>query len=91
MEISPPAGTAFIYNPETVRFAVSPDGQQLAFIATGPGAVNRVWMRPLASIDARPVTGTDGAAAVFWSPDSRSIGFVTGDTMKRLDWPPARP
>jgi Tol biopolymer transport system component len=42
-------------------------------------------MRPLSSIDARPVAGTDGATLVFWSPDGRSIGFVTGDTLKRLD------
>ncbi len=85
LQINAPIGTSLIYNVETIRFAVSPDGQQLAFIATGPGAVNRVWMRPLASSEARPVTGTDGASAVFWSPDSRSIGFVAGDTMKRLE------
>ena len=42
-------------------------------------------MRPLSSIDATPVAGTEGAAMVFWSPDSRSIGFVAGDTLKRLE------
>ncbi len=64
---------------------MSPDGQQLAFLATGPGIERRVWMRPLSSIDATPVAGTDGATVVFWSPDSRSIGFVAGDTLKRLE------
>ena len=85
LEVSPPAGTSFTYSGETVRFAVSPDGQQLAFIATGPGVERRVWMRRLSSIDATPVAGTDGATSVFWSPDSRSIGFVAGDTLKRLE------
>ena len=85
LEVSPPAGTSFTYSGETVRFAVSPDGQQLAFIATGPGVERRVWMRRLSSIDARPVAGTDGATSVFWSPDSRSIGFFAGDMLKRLE------
>ena len=85
LEISPPVGSAFAYSPESVRFAVSPDGRQLAFIATGPAAERRVWMRALSSIDARPVPGTDGATMVFWSPDSRSIGFAAGDTLKRLE------
>jgi Tol biopolymer transport system component len=85
LQISAPLGTALIYDVETIRFAVSPDGQQLAFIAAGPGAVRRVWMRPLATIEAKPVTGTDGASVVFWSPDGGSIGFVSGDKMKRLE------
>ena len=85
LEIPPPLGTTFTYNAEAVRFAVSPDGQQLAFVATGPGTDRRVWMRPLSSIDSKPVGGTDGATVVFWSPDGRSIGFVAGDTLKRLD------
>ena len=85
LEIGPPIGTAFTYSVETVRFALSPDGQQLAFIATGPGTDRRVWLRPLSSIEAKPINGTDGATVVFWSPDSRSIGFASGGTLKRLD------
>ena len=53
LQISPPVGTTFSYSAETVAFAVSPDGQQVAFIATGPGAERRVWMRPLSSIDSQ--------------------------------------
>ena len=85
LQIAPPMGAAFTYSAETVAFAVSPDGQQLAFIATEPGAGRRLWLRPLSSIDAKPIAGTNGATMVFWSPDSRSIGFASGDTLKRLD------
>jgi serine/threonine protein kinase/Tol biopolymer transport system component len=85
LQINPPATTAFTYSPETVRFAVSPDGQQLAFVAAGPGSTSRVWLRALSSLKAEPVAGTDGANTVFWSPDARSIAFVTGDTLKRLE------
>jgi serine/threonine protein kinase len=85
LEISPPSETSFSYNSEAVRFALSPDGQQLAIVASGPGSARRVWLRALSSIEAKPVTGTENANAVFWSPDSRSIAFVVGDTLKRLE------
>ena len=38
-------------------------------------------------IETRPVAGTDGAASVFWSPDSRSLGFFAGAKLKRVDVP----
>jgi serine/threonine protein kinase/Tol biopolymer transport system component len=85
LQINPPATTVFTYTVETVRFAVSPDGQRLAFVAAGPGSTNRVWLRSLTSLKTEPVAGTDGASTVFWSPDTRSIAFVIGDTLKRLE------
>jgi len=35
-------------------FALSPDGHQLAFYATGPDGVQGLWIRPLDSVGARP-------------------------------------
>ena len=71
--------------PRPSRFAVSPDGQQLAFIATGPGSrASRV--DAAAVVDRRQARRRHrGSGVVFWSPDSRSIGFVAGDTLKRLE------
>jgi Tol biopolymer transport system component len=34
---------------------------------------------------AQPLVGTDGAKYPFWSPDSRSIGFLDGEKLKRID------
>lgn len=85
LQINPPTTTAFAYSAETIRFAVSPDGQRLAFIATGPGSTRHVWLRALSSVKAEPVAGTDDASVVFWSPDAQSIAFVAGDTLKRLE------
>ena len=45
-------------------FAVSPDGRQVAFTATGPDNVARLWVRTLESLDARPQAGTDDAAVL---------------------------
>src|SRR4029453_2236705 len=84
LQIAPPTNSFFIQDVETVRFAVSPDGRQLAFVAPDAG-VARIWMRPLSSVESTPIAGTDGASSVFWSPDSRSIGFAAGKALKRLD------
>jgi eukaryotic-like serine/threonine-protein kinase len=65
-------------------YALSPDGRQIVFVASGDGA-SRVWLRALASTTAQPLAGTEGATYPFWSPDSRSIGFFAGGAIKRLD------
>jgi Tol biopolymer transport system component len=71
-------------------FALSPDGSQIVFVASGDGG-SRLWLRSLATNKARPLQGTDGARCPFWSPDSRSIGFFTDDSLKRLDLDGGRP
>jgi Tol biopolymer transport system component len=58
-------------------FALSPDGRQLAFAAPGSDGVQRLWIRRLDSVEARPLTGTESPSidTFFWSPDSRFIAF----------------
>jgi Tol biopolymer transport system component len=93
--VSPPDGGGFILHPGQTFFAVSPDGSQLAFVAStefGPSFFGRqgrrVWVRAMAALEARPLPGTDGAAAsVFWSPDSRSLAFFADSKLKRIDLP----
>jgi eukaryotic-like serine/threonine-protein kinase len=66
-------------------FAISPDGRRLVFVASVDGAP-RLWLRPLDAAAAQPLPGTEGASIPFWSPDSRSIGFIAGFSgLKRLD------
>jgi len=75
--VTPPTSDPF-------SFALSPDGRQLAFVATderGP----RLWLRPFDQADARPLAGTDGAAWPFWAPDGRAVGFFADGTLKRID------
>ena len=61
---------------DPARFALSPDGKKLAFIATGPDGRSVLWVRPLDGLVAQPLTGTEGATYPFWSSDSRFIGFI---------------
>src|SRR5262245_45416596 len=79
LEISTPPTTA----PFQFQFALSPDGRRLAFIAgTNP---RQLWVRPLDQVNAQPIAGTEAAAAPFWSPDSRVLGFYAGGKLKRVD------
>jgi Tol biopolymer transport system component len=76
-----------IVTPATAQptdFALSPDGRQIVFSALVAGA-SRLWLRSLATTTAQPLSGTDGARWPFWSPDGRSIGFMAGNALKRLD------
>jgi Tol biopolymer transport system component len=73
-----PAGAALNSAP-----AVSPDGQHIAFTASAKGEPNRLFLRSLSTLDARPIAGTDGAEHPFWSPDSGSVAyFARGRLMK---------
>jgi Tol biopolymer transport system component/predicted Ser/Thr protein kinase len=56
-------------------FALSPDGRYLAFVGQDSAGARLLWVRPLASLEARPLPGTEGAFAPFWSPDGRDIGY----------------
>lgn len=64
---------------------VSPDGRRLAFIARDAAGKSLLWVRPLDSLAAQPLAGTDDAIYPFWSPDSRFIGFFAGGKLKKVE------
>jgi eukaryotic-like serine/threonine-protein kinase len=63
---------------------ISPDGQRVVFAATGADGTQRLWVRPLDSLSAESLTGTDGGAYPFWSPDGGSIAFFAQRKLKRV-------
>ena len=83
----PPEARLDIVTPPSTApasFALSPDGQQIAYIAANRND-SQLWVRPLASASAQPLAGTEGALYPFWSPDSRSLGFFADGKLKRVD------
>jgi serine/threonine protein kinase len=54
--------------------AISPDGARMVVTAEDEGA-RRLYLRELDSPDLRPLPGTEGAIAPFFSPDGRWIAF----------------
>jgi eukaryotic-like serine/threonine-protein kinase len=68
------------------RFALSPDGRRLAFVARrGATGLPMLWVRPLDAVVAQSLAGTEGAAYPFWSPDSRFVAFLARGKLKKID------
>ncbi|MGE5276352.1 MAG: protein kinase domain-containing protein, partial [Acidobacteriota bacterium] len=64
---------------------ISPDGRLIAFVAHTAAGKRSIWIRPLGSLQANALAGTEGAIQLFWSPDSRSIGFFADEKLKRVE------
>jgi serine/threonine protein kinase len=84
----------FVYPPEKTTFvtlnrvgtsvAISPDGSKLAFAARDGSGKILLWVRPIDSLTAQPLQGTDDAAYPFWSPDSRFIGYFAQQKLLKI-------
>ena len=56
---------------------LSPDGRTLAFAAIGAEGRSQIWLKPMNSLKAHVLAGTDGVGApIFWSPDGRSASSL---------------
>ena len=66
-------------------FAISPDGRQLAYVATDQAGKYFLWVRHLNSLAGQPLMDTEGASYPFWSPDSSAIAFFTPGKLKRIE------
>jgi serine/threonine protein kinase/Tol biopolymer transport system component len=63
--------------------AISPDGTQLAYVAIHAGT-RQIFLRALDSLEAKPLSGTEGANTPFFSPDGQSLGFFAGGRLKKI-------
>jgi eukaryotic-like serine/threonine-protein kinase len=83
-EIPPPDGTSW----GPIDFpALSPDGSRIMFGATKSDGTRSLWIRPMDSVSAQPIPGTEGSAVVTgtWSPDGRSIAYVVDGKLRGLE------
>src|SRR6202166_4406438 len=63
--------------------ALSPDGTQVAYVAR-QGGTQQLYLRALDSLEARPMSDTEGAINPFFSPDSQSLGFFASGKLKKI-------
>jgi eukaryotic-like serine/threonine-protein kinase len=63
--------------------ALSPDGVHLAYVAI-QGGTQQIYLRAMDSVEARPIPGTEGATAPFFSPDCQWLGFFAGNKLKKV-------
>jgi len=63
----------------TRRFALTRDGTRLTYLGPDSAGGSQLWVRDLNSLAARPLPGTNNALAPFFSPDGKSIGYLSGN------------
>src|SRR5580698_8465748 len=86
---------SYILAPEKASFVLtgndaglpvlSPDGLRLAFVAKSADGKQMLWIRPLNSAVAQPMSGTEGATYPFWSADSRHVAFFASSKLNKID------
>ena len=79
----PPKDTRF--DGGTSVASLSPDGKRLAFVAVGHDGKSTLWIRSVSALTAQQLSGTEGAAHPFWSPDSQQIAFYSSGKLRRID------
>ena len=81
----------FVFPPEKSNLIgggqhISPDGTRLVSVGSTADGKRILWTRPLDSLTAVPLAGTEDASNPFWSPDSRFVGFyAAGLKLKKID------
>jgi Tol biopolymer transport system component len=81
-----PPGAAFTISSSVAgSVSVSPNGQLVAFAAQRKEGAGQLWIRPIDSLTARPLAGTEEGFAPFWSPDSRWLGFFSHGKLKKVE------
>jgi Tol biopolymer transport system component len=81
----PESWTVDLETNATMPVAVAPNGRSILVRAVDKAGVPMLLIRRLDDVETRPVPGTAGVQGYFWSPDSGSIAFVTGNKIQRLD------
>ena len=77
----PEASFANIY----AATAISPDGTLIVYSAVSEKKPVSLWVRPLDSLAALPLEGTEGGNYPFWSADSKSVAFWSDGKLRRID------
>ncbi len=84
--VLPPEKSSFLFTgPNAGPVVVSPDGRRLAFTASHREHT-RLFVRPIDSLVAQSLPGTEGASFPFWSPDSRSLGFFADGNLRTIEF-----
>lgn len=69
---------------DNLLIAISPDSSWLVYAGLGQSG-SLLYRRRLDQLaPPEPIAGTEGAIHAFFSPDGRSVGFLTDDRLKRV-------
>ncbi len=63
--------------------ALSPDGSNVAYLGLRAG-IQQLYVRPIDSLEATPIAGTQSGAYPFFSPDGQWLGFFQQGKLKKV-------
>jgi eukaryotic-like serine/threonine-protein kinase len=63
--------------------ALSPDGTHLAYVAR-EGGTQQIYLRPMDSLESKPIPGTEGAVDPVFSPDGQWLAFFADERLKKI-------
>jgi len=84
-QIAPPKGYYFEGGGARQSFALSPDGEKIAFTAKDQSGGFRLFLRDFSELESRPVADGEGAYSVVWSPDGRNLLFTAKGKLRRME------
>jgi Tol biopolymer transport system component len=58
---------------------LSPEGTRIAYVFDG-----KLWLRDIDKVDPRPVAGSEGARAPFWSSDGTQVAYLADNKLWRV-------
>jgi len=82
--LAPPDTRLYLAPASPGPATLSRDGRQIAFTAAAADGSRSLWVRPVDSLLARELPGTEVAQYPFWSPDGRYVGFFARDSLKKI-------
>jgi serine/threonine-protein kinase len=65
-------------------FALSPDGRYIAYRGVAPGGGAQLWVRALEELEAVPLSGTEGATAMAFSPDGLTVAYEVAGAVRTV-------
>jgi DNA-binding winged helix-turn-helix (wHTH) protein len=82
--ILPPKGYYLEGGGVRQSFALSPDGERIAFTAKDSSGAFRLFLRDFSELESRPVADGDGAYSVVWTSDGRMLLFTSKSKLRRI-------
>ena len=82
--ISPPPGYFLEPGAPLQSFALSPDGNSIAFSAMATNGQFHVFVHNFKQLESQLIPDSIGARTVFWSPDGQSLFFTSRGKLRRL-------